>query len=156
VWLREGVFFVYFRYVPGTDRGRTYDAPQQGWVIDVENRTVVSTDDLDPTGREEVLGLAAERNRGWFTRYDNHLSATSPDGRYRLAVNEIRPSDYRSPQTGPIPTPLNEFKNPGFWFDKSRARPCISGWRRDSSGVYIVETKPYVPGPIRLLLADPP
>ena len=27
VWLREGVFFVYFRYTAGNDRGRTYDVP---------------------------------------------------------------------------------------------------------------------------------
>ncbi len=156
VWLREGVFFVYFRYTAGNDRGRTYDVPQQGWVIDVERRTVVSTDDLDPAAREETLALAAARNREWFARYDDHSSARSPDGRYRLWASEIRPSDYSPAQTGPTATPLNEFRNPGFWFDKSRARPCVSGWRPDSSGVYIIETKPYVSGPIRLFLADPP
>jgi hypothetical protein len=146
LWLRDDTLFLYSKWTDVDYQGQLYRAPQNGWLIDVQNHVVTDVLHLDLSERQATLALAQAQIRTYGTR--GMLPAPSPDGKAIFYIN--------AKLTDISGNTLNQFP---LW---SGIEPCSFGWRPDSSGFYFVEHPKTGlifstgPGPVRLLLVHPP
>ena len=152
LWLRGEIFFLASEGERRTDpvTSRNYVIPANGWMIDVEHTVITDVLTLPSAERDATLAFAAEQSR---TRVDRAWQArVSPNGKFIAGLATINEYDAtRRPPEGVKHTSVTVAKSVD----------CSFGWKPDSSGFYFVELKRdglmrTKPGPVRLLLVDPP
>ena len=127
-----------------------YVIPANGWLVDVEHAVITDVLTLPSAERDATLAFAAEQSRTWVDRA--WQARIAPNGKFIAGlgiINEYNAT--RRPPEGAEHTSVTVAKSVDCWF----------GWKPDSSGFYFVELKRdglmrTKPGPVRLLLVDPP
>jgi hypothetical protein len=142
LWLPNERYLYYTTWEEYRTPDPYYDAPSNGWIVDISDQTIVDITTLSQTLKQQILHDADQVSQPRSTS----PVFTSPNGQYHFyAYGEAT----ISLANGQVLNGVRTFRS---------FHQCFQGWRSDSSGYYLIDGQFLAErrGSIRLLLTNPP